>query len=49
MPVSVPLRADPVALAVATGGLLLLAALTLSVQDALARRLGTGPALRVGE
>jgi putative ABC transport system permease protein len=49
MPVSVQLRADPVALAVATGGLLLLAALTLSVQDALARRLGTGPALRVGE
>jgi putative ABC transport system permease protein len=49
MPVSVPLRADPVALAVATGGLLLLAALTLSVQDALARRLGTGPTLRVGE
>jgi hypothetical protein len=45
----VPLRADPVALAVATGGLLLLTALTLSVQDTLARRLGTGPALRVGE
>jgi putative ABC transport system permease protein len=49
VPVSVPLRADPVALAVATGGLLLLTALTLSVQDALARRLGTGPTLRVGE
>ena len=49
VPVSVQLRADPVALAIATGGLLLLAALTLSVQDALARRLGTGPALRVGE
>jgi putative ABC transport system permease protein len=49
MPVSVPLRADPVALAIATGGLLLLTALSLSVQDALARRLGTGRALRVGE
>ena len=49
VPVSVQLRADPVALAIATGGLLVLAALTLSVQDALARRLGTGPALRVGE
>ena len=49
VPVSVPLRADPVALAIATGGLLVLMALTLSVQDALARRLGTGPALRVGE
>ena len=49
MPVSVPMRPDPVALAVATGGLLVLAALTLSIQDALARRLGTGRALRVGE
>ena len=49
MPVSVPMRADPLALAVATGGLLLVMALTLSVQGALARRLGTGPALRVGE
>ncbi|HEY1345582.1 MAG TPA: hypothetical protein VGF54_11385 [Streptosporangiaceae bacterium] len=49
VPVSVPMRADPVALAVATAGLLLLMALTLSVQSALARRLGTGPALRVGE
>jgi putative ABC transport system permease protein len=49
MPVSVPLRADPVALVIAVGGLLLLTALTLAVQDALARRLGTGPALRVGE
>ena len=49
LPVSVPLRADPVALAVVTGGLLLLAALTMSIQDALARRLGPGRALRVGE
>jgi len=49
MPVSVPLRADPVALGIAAGGLLLLTALTLAVQDALARRLGTGPALRAGE
>jgi putative ABC transport system permease protein len=49
MPVNVPLRADPVALAIAAGGLLLLAALTLFAQDTLARRLGAGPALRVGE
>jgi len=49
MPVNVPLRADPVALGIAAGGLLLLTALTLAVQDALARRLGPGPALRVGE
>ncbi len=48
-PVNVPLRADPVALATAAGGLMLLAALTLAVQDRLARRLGTGQALRVGE
>jgi putative ABC transport system permease protein len=48
-PVNVPLRADPVALGIAAGGLLLLTALTLAVQDTLARRLGTGPALRVGE
>jgi len=49
VPVSVQLRADPVALAVATGGLLLLMTLTLSIQDVLARRLGPGRALRVGE
>lgn len=49
VPVSVQLRADPVALAIAAGGLLVLMALTLSVQDALARRLGPGPTLRVGE
>jgi putative ABC transport system permease protein len=48
-PVSVPLRPDAVALAIAVGGLLLLAALTLAVQDSLARRLGPGRALRVGE
>jgi putative ABC transport system permease protein len=49
VPVSVQLRADPVALAIAAGGLLLLMALTLSIQGALARRLGAGPTLRVGE
>jgi putative ABC transport system permease protein len=49
MPVSVPLRADPAALAIAVGGLLLLGALTLAVQDTLARRLGPGQTLRVGE
>ena len=48
-PVNVPLRPDPVALAIAAGGLLLLAALALFVQDTLARHLGTGQALRVGE
>jgi putative ABC transport system permease protein len=48
-PVSVPLRADPAALVIAVGGLLLLAALTLAVQDTLARRLGPGQTLRVGE
>jgi putative ABC transport system permease protein len=49
MPVSVPLHTDPVALAVAVGGLAVLAALTLAIQDTLARRLGAGQALRVGE
>ena len=49
VPVSEQLRADPVALAIAAGGLLVLMALTLSVQDALARRLGPGPTLRVDE
>jgi hypothetical protein len=49
MPVSVPLHADPVAIAVAVGGLAVLAVLTLSIQDILARRLGAGQALRVGE
>jgi hypothetical protein len=49
MPVSVPLHADPVALAIAVGGLAVLAALTLAIQDTLARRLGAGQALRVGE
>jgi putative ABC transport system permease protein len=48
MPVSVQLRADPVTLAIAAGGLLLLMALTLSIQGALARRLGAGPTLRIG-
>jgi putative ABC transport system permease protein len=48
-PVSVLLRPDAVALAIAVGGLLLLAALTLAVQDSLARRLGPGRTLRVGE
>jgi putative ABC transport system permease protein len=49
MPVSVPLHADPAALAVAVGGLAVLTALTLAIQDTLARHLGAGQALRVGE
>jgi putative ABC transport system permease protein len=48
-PVDVQLRADLLALAAATGGLLLLAGVTLAVQDRLARRRGTSQALRVGE
>jgi putative ABC transport system permease protein len=48
-PVSVPLHADPVALAAAAAGLLLLAALTLTIQDRLARGRGATQALRVGE
>jgi putative ABC transport system permease protein len=49
MPVSVPLHADPVAIAAAAAGLLLLAALTLTIQNKLARTRGATQALRVGE
>jgi putative ABC transport system permease protein len=48
-PVNVQLRADLLAIAAAAGGLLLLAGVTLAVQDRLARRRGTSQALRVGE
>jgi putative ABC transport system permease protein len=47
--VAVPLYADPLALGIAVGGLLLLAGVTLAVQDRLARRRGVSQALRVGE
>ena len=43
------LRADPVAIVEAAGGLLLLAGLTLVIQDRLARGRGTTQALRAGE
>ncbi len=49
MPVTVPLHADPVAIAAAAAGLLLLAGLTLTIQNRLARSRGTTQALRVGE
>jgi putative ABC transport system permease protein len=48
-PVTVPLHADPLALGAAAAGLLLLAGVTLAVQDWLARRRGVTGALRVGE
>jgi len=49
MPVNAALRADPVAIVVAAAALLLLAGLTLTIQDRLARGRGTTQALRVGE
>ncbi len=48
VPVNAALRADPEAILVAVAALLLLAGLTLAIQDRLARR-GTTQALRVGE
>jgi len=48
-PVTVPLHADLAAIVLTAGGLLLLAWLTLTVQDRLARGRGTAQALRVGE
>ena len=48
-PVTVPLRAQPLAIGVAAIGLLLLAALTLTIQNRLARSRGTAQALRVGQ
>lgn len=46
---SVPVRADLSALALATGGLVILTLATLAVQAVAARRRGIGRALRVGE
>ena len=48
-PVTVPLRAEPLAIVAAAAGLLLLAALTLTIQNGLARSRGTAQALRVGQ
>ena len=48
MPVSAPLHADAPAILVAIGGLLLVAALTLIIQNRLARGRGAAQALRAG-
>jgi len=48
-PVTVPLNADPVAIAAAAGGLLLLAGVALTIETRLARGRGAIQALRVGE
>jgi putative ABC transport system permease protein len=48
-PVAVPLRAEPLAIVVAAVGLLVLAVLTLTIQNRLARSRGTAQALRVGQ
>jgi putative ABC transport system permease protein len=47
--VRVPLRADLLALGAVTGGLLLLAAVAVAIQDRLARRQDVSQALRAGE
>jgi putative ABC transport system permease protein len=48
-PVTVPLRAQPLAIVAAAVAMLLLAALTLTIQNRLARSRGTAQALRVGQ
>jgi putative ABC transport system permease protein len=48
-PVTVPLRADPVAIVAAAAALLLLGGLTLTISSRLARSRGAAQALRVGE
>jgi putative ABC transport system permease protein len=48
-PVAVPLRAQPLVIVAAAAGLLLLAALTLTIQNGLARSRGVTRALRVGQ
>jgi hypothetical protein len=48
-PVTVPLSADPAAIGAAAGGLLILAALALTISSKLARGRGLTQALRVGE
>ena len=49
VPVNAPLRAEPLAIVAAAGGLLLLAAATLAIQNRLARARGAAQALRVGQ
>ena len=49
MPVTVPLRADPVAIVAAAAALLLLGGLTLAISGRLARSRGAAQALRVGD
>jgi putative ABC transport system permease protein len=49
MPVTAPLRADTLAIVVAAGALLLLAAVTLTIQNRLARGRGAAQALRAGQ
>jgi putative ABC transport system permease protein len=48
LPVTAPLHADALAILIAIGGLLLVAALTLTIQDRLARGRGAAQALRAG-
>jgi putative ABC transport system permease protein len=48
LPVTVPLHADAPALLIAIGGLLLVAAVTLTIQNRLARGRGAAQALRAG-
>jgi putative ABC transport system permease protein len=48
LPVTAPLHADALAILVAIGGLLLVAALTLTIQNRLARGRGAAQALRAG-
>jgi putative ABC transport system permease protein len=49
LPVTVQLQAQPLAIVAAAAGLLLLAALTLIIQNGLARSRGVAQALRVGQ
>jgi putative ABC transport system permease protein len=49
LPVTVPLRADLAGLGAAVAGLVLVAALALTIQSRLARARGATQALRVGE
>jgi putative ABC transport system permease protein len=49
MPVTVPLRADPVTIVAAAAALLLLGGLTLAISGRLARSRGAAQALRVGD
>jgi putative ABC transport system permease protein len=48
LPVTAPLHADALAILIAIGGLLLVAALTLTIQNRLARGRGAAQALRTG-